>query len=62
MKPATSVQAVSEEYVRHVCDEIFTELDMIFEGFQAEPASLEWKMWRAKWDGCAQNDRTFKRL
>lgn len=44
MKPATSVQAVSEEYVRHVCDEIFTELDMIFEGFRRNLANLEWKM------------------
>jgi hypothetical protein len=48
MNPVTDARAVSEEYglsaLTMICDEIFTELDMIFEGFQAELANLEWKM------------------
>jgi hypothetical protein len=48
MNPVTDARAVSEEYglsaPAMICDEIFTELDMIFEGFQAELANLEWKM------------------
>jgi hypothetical protein len=48
MSPVTDARAVSEEYglsaLAMICDEIFTELDMIFEGFRRNLANLEWKM------------------